>query len=335
MNKSLNLYRLIHLCAAVMILAASAVFANETGYDFIVAKDGSGDFTTIQQAIDASKAFPDKRISIFIKDGVYQEKVNVPSWNPKISLIGESREKTIISFDDHFEKIDRGRNSTFHTYTLQVQGNDFYAKNLTIQNTAGEVGQAVVLHVEADRAVFVNCSILGNQDTVYVAGEGARQYFRDCYIEGTTDFIFGEATAVFDHCTIHSKKDSYITAASTPDGIDFGLVFRNCELTADTEIDQVFLGRPWRDHAKTVFIKTEMGAHILAHGWHDWDKKNAQQTVFYAEHENSGPGYTPGERVEWSFQLNEKQAANYTLNQIFKGWEPLKAETNQVNKEEQ
>jgi len=182
--------------------------AQETTPDYVVAKDGSGDYTSIQAAIDGAKSFPPERITIFIENGVYDEKVKVHAWNPKITLIGESREKTVLTHDDHFDKIDRGRNSTFFTYTLLVQANDFHARNLPVRNTAGPVGQALALRVEGDRAVFENCRFLGHQDTVYAAGEGSRQYFKDCYIEGTTDFIFGPGTAVFEDCRIHSKADS-------------------------------------------------------------------------------------------------------------------------------
>lgn len=290
--------------------------------EYTVAKDGSGDFTSIQAAVDASKAFPPERITIYIKNGVYNEKVKVHSWNTKMSFIGEHKDSTIISWDDYFDKIDRGRNSTFYTYTVLVQGNDFHAENLTIENSAGEVGQAVALHVEADRVSFENCRLLGNQDTVYLAGEGSRQYFSNCYIEGTTDFIFGEATAVFENCTIHSKKNSYITAASTPKKVEYGFVFKGCTLTAAQGVNEVYLGRPWRDYAKTVFLNTRMGAHILPAGWHNWNKPDAEQRVFYAEFNNSGAGYKPNERVEWSHQLNKKEVQQYRVPIIFDGWNP-------------
>lgn len=291
-----------------------------------VAADGSGDYTSIQDAIDAAKAFPDERIEIFIRNGVYREKVKVHSWNTKLSLIGESVEHTIIVYDDYFGKIGRGRNSTFFTYTLLVEGVDFYAENLTIQNAAGPVGQAVALHVEADRCEFVNCRFIGFQDTLYLAGENARQYFSDCYIEGTTDFIFGEATALFHNCDIHSKSDSYITAASTPEGVEYGFVFIDCRLTAGEGVNRVFLGRPWRVFAKTVFIHTEMGAHICPEGWHNWGKEEAGKTVFYAEYQSYGPGANAAERVDWSRRLTSKQAKKYTMENIFRGWKPLSLE---------
>lgn len=300
----------------ILITSFSFVSA-QMQYEVIVAKDGSGDYTSIQEAIDNTKAFPDERITIFIKNGRYEEKVKVYSWNNMLTLKGESKEKTIITFDDYFDKIDKGRNSTFHTPTLLVQGNDFIAENLTIQNTAGPVGQAVALALEADRCVISNCIIKGNQDTVYTAGEGNRQCFYNCYIEGTTDFIFGEATVVFEKCTIHAKANSYITAASTPKNITYGYVFRDCELTARAEATKVYLGRPWRPYAKTVFINTQMGEFILPEGWHNWSKPNAEKTSFYAEYQNTGKGFKPEKRVSWSHQLTKKEAKKHSLENIF------------------
>jgi pectinesterase len=297
-------------------------------YDYVVAKDGSGDFTTIQSAIEACKSFPYQRIRIFVKNGIYHEKVFIPSWNTEISLVGESKDSTIISYDDYFKKINKGPNSTFYTATLLVQGNDFHAENLTIENTAGPVGQALALAVEADRCSFENCKFLGNQDTLYLAGENARQYFFNCYIEGTTDFIFGEATALFEKCTIRCKADSYITAASTPEGVSYGFVFKNCSIEAGPEVKNVFLGRPWRKCAKTVFINCKMGDFINPSGWSNWNKTDNYKTVFYAEYNPDSKATNNQERVSWSHQLTEAQAEKYNLKNIFMGlksWDPVKA----------
>jgi pectinesterase len=295
-------------------------------YDFIIATDGSGDFTTIQSAIEACKSFPYQRIKLFIKNGVYHEKVFIPSWNTKISLIGESKDSTIITYDDYFKKINKGPNSTFYTATVLVQANDFHAENITIENSAGPVGQAIALAVEADRCAFVNCKLIGSQDTLYVAGENARQYFNSCYIEGTTDFIFGEAIALFEKCIIKSKSNSYITAASTPENISYGLVFKSCVLTSAPEINKVYLGRPWRKYAKTVFINCNMGAFISAEGWDNWKNPDNEKTVFYAEYESKGPGANAKQRVSWSHQLSTEQASKYTIENIFRGrlkWNPI------------
>ena len=308
----------------VLLVSAPSVQA-QMDYEMTVAQDGSGDFTSIQEAINATKAFPDKPIVIHIKEGVYKEKVRVYSWNTKLTLKGEDAKKTIITYDDYFGKIDLGRNSTFHTYTMKVEANDFTAENLTIANTAGPVGQAVALHVEGDRNQFINCRILGHQDTLYAAGEGSRQYYKNCYIEGTTDFIFGEGVAVFDQCIIHSLSDSYITAASTPQDQSFGFVFLNSKLTAEKGVTEVSLGRPWRDYAKVVFLYSELGEHIIPEGWSNWGNTTRDHTAYYAEYRNTGAGSNTDQRVKWSQQLSKKEAQAYTVENILsgdEGWKP-------------
>ncbi len=289
-------------------------------HEITVAQDGSGDYTSIQAAIDATKAFPPQRVTIFIKNGIYNEKVRVPAWNTLLSLIGEDAEKTIITYNDHFKKIDRGRNSTFFTYTLLVEANDFYAENLTIENTAGMVGQAVALHIEGSRCVFKNCNIKGHQDTLYAGGEESTLYFSNCLIEGTTDFIFGAATALFKSCVIISKKDSYITAASTGKGKRFGFVFIDCTLKAWEGVKNVYLGRPWRPYAKTVFIRCSMEEHINPNGWKEWSNTENTSTTFYAEYNNAGPGSNTECRVSWSYRLSKKAAKEYLPENILGKW---------------
>ncbi len=296
------------VCA--LLVLASIVRA---GPSFVVAQDGSGDFNTIQGAIDAMKSFPPERITIHVRNGTYNEKVVVPEWNTRLSIVGEDASGTIISFDDYFARVDRGRNSTFFTPTMQVDADDFVARNLTIENTAGAVGQAVALAVNADRAVFRKVRLLGNQDTLYVTGDGNRMLFDECYIEGTTDFIFGGASAVFRSCTIHSKADSYVTAASTPEHAEFGLVFIGTRLTASADVKAAYLGRPWRRHAQTVFVDSIMGEHIVPAGWHNWGKVEAEKTALYAEYGSSGPGGDPAGRVSWSRQLSDSEAARFNI----------------------
>jgi len=308
MKRILNIY---------LLLFCSAVYA-QYKTEIYVEQDGTGDFTTIQEAIDRAKSFPDTRITIHIKNGVYEEKVKVHAWNSRLTLKGESAEGVIIRWDDYFNKMKRGRNSTFHTATLLVQGDDFRAENLTIENTAGPVGQAVALAVEADRCVFENCRMLGNQDTLYADGANARQHYQNCYIEGTTDFIFGGATALFENCTIHSKADSYITAASTPEGRSYGFVFRKCKLTAADGVNSVYLGRPWRSYAKTVFIECEMGGHIRPEGWHNWNSPEKERTVYYAERGNTGPGADTTKRVAWSKVLSDEEVKKYCAQEVLK-----------------
>ncbi len=283
-----------------------------------VAQDGSGDFTKIQDAIYASPAFPYEKVVINIKNGIYNEKVRIPEWNTHLTLIGESKENTIITFDDNFKKINLGRNSTFYTYTVLVEGDDFSASNLTIKNASGDHGQGIALSVVANRVKISNCAILGNQDTLYLSGNLVKQYFKDCYIEGTTDFIFGGATALFENCTINSIKSSYISAASTPENTPFGFVFKACTLTANPDATAVYLGRPWRIYAKTVYLNCTMGKQIRPEGWENWSKADAEKNTFYGEYNCKGEGAQTAKRVLWSHQLTKKEAEKYTTENILK-----------------
>jgi len=283
-------------------------------YKITVAKDGSGDYTYIQDAIDAMRVFATEPIVVYIKNGVYDEKIELPATKTDVSFIGESVEKTIITFNDH---TGRGKINTFTSFTAKIAGNRFTAENITFANSAGAVGQAVALHVESDKAVFKNCRFLGNQDTIFASGENSRQLFLNCYIEGTTDFIFGPSTAVFLNCIIHSKTNSYITAANTPQGKKYGFVFINCKLTADTAATKVYLGRPWRAYAKTVFVACELGKHIVPAGWNNWNDPKNEQTAYYAEYKNTGAGSDRSGRVSWSKALTEIEAKEYSVEKIF------------------
>ena len=320
---------------AVCLLLGGVVQAwSQPGYPsaLTVAKDGSGNYKTIQEAINVVRAYSPVHITITIKNGVYHEKVLVPAWVTNISFVGESRDSTIIEYNDYSGKFmfadtttNKTKMSTFNSWTFWVQGNDVDISNLTIRNTAGRVGQAVALHVDGDRFMIKNCNLLGNQDTLLTANDASRQLYFDCYIEGTTDFIFGAATAVFQNCTIKSLTNSYITAASTTDRQPFGYVFLNCKLIASAEAKQVYLGRPWRAYAKTVFIGCEMDEHIKPEGWHNWSNVQNEQTAYYAEYNNTGAGAATGKRVSWSKQLSKKEAKTYTWQNIFKGtspWDP-------------
>ena len=286
-----------------------------------VAQDGSGDYKTIQEAVNAVRDFTQLRVIIFIKKGVYHEKLVIPSWKTGITLMGEHPDSTIITNDDYSGKLfpggkdatGRDKFSTFTSYTVLIQGDDVILEYLTIRNTAGRVGQAVALHVEGDRCEVNHCRLLGNQDTLYVVG--SPQHFNDCFIEGTTDFIFGRATALFEYCTIKSLSNSFITAASTRD-YKFGFVFINCSLIADTGVTKVFLGRPWRPYARTVFINTDMGSHIAPAGWDNWRNAENEKTAYYAEYSSTGPGANPSGRVAWSHQLTKKEVKEYTKKNI-------------------
>jgi len=288
-----------------------------------VAQDGSGDFTSIQKAINSIRDFGPAEALIKIKSGIYNEKISIPPSKNKITLQGENQDNTIITNDDYSGKIDAlGETmTTFNSYTLLVMADDVRISNLTIQNTWCNKGQAVALHVEGDRFIIKNSKILGCQDTVYAGGNHSRQYYENCFIEGTTDFIFGAATAVFKNCTIKSLANSYIAAASTAQNKKYGFVFFDCQLIAKENVTKVFLGRPWRPFAKTVFINTEMGNHILPEGWNPWkgDKMfpDKEKTTYYAEYGSRGEGANASKRVDWSHQLTKKELKNYTLEKIF------------------
>ena len=330
-----NKHKLKRSCTGLLLLFISLFSLSATAQTYpptiTVAQDGSGNYKTIQEAVNSVRDLGQKRVSIFIKKGIYREKLIIPSWKTNISLIGESPESTIITGNDFSGKpVAAGRDnlglekySTYTSYTVLVQGNDVILENLTIENTAGRVGQAVALHVEGDRLIVRNCRILGNQDTLYTAKEESREYYENCYIEGTTDFIFGEATCVFQSCTIKALADSYITASAQRQNQKFGYVFFDCKLIAAPGVKRVYLGRPWRSYARTVFIRTEMGDHIIPEGWNPWkgDKMfpDKEKTVFYAEYKSTGPGAKTEQRVAWSHQLSKKEARKYTLKNIFKG----------------
>lgn len=298
--------------------------------NLLVAKDGSGDYTTIQEAIDAVRAYTPVHVTIKVKNGWYHEKVTIPAWVTNLSIMGESKENTIVSFEDYagkFFSIDTVSNKIKHTTytsaTWYVFGNDITMENLTIRNDAGRVGQAVALHVNGTRFILRNCNLIGNQDTLFATNDQSQQLYDQCYIEGTTDFIFGSATAVFNNCTINSLTNSYVTAASTLPHQQFGYVFLHCNLIANEACTKEYLGRPWRANAKTVFIQCNLGKHILPAGWHNWDNAANEQTAYYAEYQNTGAGANTKDRVGWSHQLTEQEAKAYTLANIFGSWNPL------------
>lgn len=296
----------------------------------VVSKDGKGNFTTIQKAVDAIENGSSQRTKIFIKAGIYKEKIIIPETKGRIILEGEDPEKTLITFNDFASKKNQeGKDiGTTGSATVFIYANDFTAKNISFENSAGRVGQAVAVLTTGDRIAFENCRFLGNQDTLYLKGaqdledktKPSRNYFKNCYIEGTTDYIFGAGTAVFEDCTIYSKETaSYITAASTPQQNSFGFVFINCNIAGNAKEHSVFLGRPWRPFAKTVYIKCTLNSTIKPEGWHNWNKPDAEKTAFYAEFHSKGSGANSASRVRWSHQLSQAEAKEYTPGNILKG----------------
>ena len=337
----MELNKLIFSIFYYFIISLPIAFGQKPSYpsEIIVSQDGTGNFATIQDAVNSVRDLLQQRVTIHIKKGIYHEKLIIPSWKTKVSLIGEDKENTIITNSDYSGKLIVGgkdafgkdKFTTYTSYTVLVQGNDFIAENLTIENASGPVGQAVALHVEGDRCEIRNCKLLGHQDTLYAATEGSRQLYVDCYIEGTTDFLFGEATAVFQDCTIKNLTNSYITAASTTPRQAFGFVLIHCKILADNQVNKVFLGRPWRPYAKTVYINCEMGGHIIPEGWNPWKGDamwpDKEKTAFYAEYGNTGAGASTVNRVSWSKQLTDEDVKQYTISNILGGkdnWNPMR-----------
>ncbi len=307
------------MVALLAAVGASAANKYDNPDTIVVARDGTGEFRNVAEALEVCRAFMDYHKVIYVKKGTYKEKIVVPQWLTNIEILGEDRDNTVITYDDHanikLPGTDRGM-GTFRTYTIKVQGSGITFRNITIENNSPRMGQAVALHTEGDRIILVNCRLLGHQDTVYTGTAGTRLLFKDCYIEGTTDFIFGPATAWFEDCEIHSKANSYITAASTPKEQPYGYVFNRCRLTADTAVTKVYLGRPWRDYGYTLFMNCELGGHIRPEGWHHWQKER-EQTARYAEYNNHGAGAETSKRVAWSHQLTKKEAGKITMSAVF------------------
>ena len=312
-----------HILTSIFMLMAFAALQAASPYDnadtLVVARDGTGQFRTVDEAIEVCRAFMDYHKVIFVKKGVYKEKLVIPSWLQNIEICGEDRDQTIITYDDHANIRTPERPNgmgTFRTYTIKVEGNDITFKNITIENNSARLGQAVALHTEGDRLTFINCRFLGHQDTIYTGVAGTRLFFKDCYIEGTTDFIFGPSTAWFEHCDIFCKANSYITAASTPQEITYGYIFNNCTVSCAPDVTKVYLGRPWRDYGYTLFMHCSLPAQIRPEGWHHWEEQR-KQTARYLEFENTGEGAATDKRAAWSRQLTKKEAKAVTLQNVF------------------
>jgi pectinesterase len=307
----------------LLLLAGQAVAQQVR---LVVAPDGSGDYRTVQQALDAVPSGQTKPTIIFIKKGTYKEKLTLAEGKNFVQLVGEDAATTILTYDDYAQKktVDGKDIGTSGSPSFFMRATDFLAENLTFANSAGPVGQAVAVWVGGDRVRFKNCRFLGNQDTIYTAGR--RQYYQNCYIEGTTDFLFGAATAWFEQCELYCKKGgSYLTAASTLDTVRYGYVFNRCRIIGDAPADSYYLGRPWRPNAKVVFLNCELSPAIKLAGWHNWGKVSNETTAYYAEFNNRGPGAASAtQRVPWSHQLTKAEAKRYTPTHVFGPWNPTR-----------
>ncbi|MDR6884365.1 pectinesterase family protein [Bacillus sp. 3255] len=307
--------------------------------------------TDVRMEMEAKEGARKGHTVIYVRSGVYKEKLRITK--PGISVIGESAETTIVTYDDYAKKLFPNGEPyhTFNSYTAFVGADDVTIEHLTIENTAGrgeDVGQALAAYADGDRVVFRDCRFLGHQDTLFtgplppkprdrstfggpregVPPRPVRQYYERCYIRGDVDFIFGSATAVFQDCEIESAGKGWVTAASTPEEVAYGYVFVRCKLTGEAPAESVGLGRPWRNYAKTAFLRCWLGPHIKREGWDPWNERECVATIVYAEYGNSGPGADTDCRVEWSKQLSEEEAAAYDVNRILAGqdgWSPIEA----------
>jgi pectinesterase len=335
--------------AAAILLAAGALSALARGpaaadapppagsREFVVAADGSGQYRSVQAAVDALPARSDEAVTIRVKPGTYAERVDIPRDRPPIRLVGEDAAKTVLIFNLHARTLgpDGRPLGTMRSSSTTVRANDFVAENVTFANsTPRDTAQALALAADGDRQAFRRCRFLGWQDTLYV-GAG-RKYFEECYVEGGVDFIFGPATAVFQGCEVCSKRHGYVTAASTPQDAAHGLVFLGCRLTAAADLPprSAYLGRPWRDHACVTFLDCELGAHVRPQGWHNWDKPEREKTARFAEYGSTGPGAAPEARVAWARQLGEREAKSITPRAVLRGkddWDPAAAAAGKNN----
>ncbi len=293
-------------------------------YNFVVNQNGVGDFLTVQEAINSVPDFRKNRTTIFIANGIYKEKLILPTTKTNVTFIGEDVNKTILTYDDFASKKNRfgEEKGTTGSSSFFVFGEGFIAQNITFENSSGSVGQAVAVRIESDKVIFENCKFLGNQDTLYPHGKNSRQYYKNCYIEGTIDFIFGWSTALFEECDIFCKSAGYITAASTLETTEFGFVFLKCKISGNAPLQSVYLGRPWRPYSKVAFIECNLDSIIKPEGWDNWRNPENEKTATYAEYKNSGTGADISKRVNWSNQLNDEQVKSYSLKNIFKDWDP-------------
>ncbi len=295
--------------------------------DITVAADGSGDYTTIQDAIDAVPTNSSTYTLIYIKNGTYEEPLDIASNQVKVILYGEDELGVIITYAT--EEVE-------DLATLTVNAKEFIAYNLSIVNTAGSTyGPAQALRQETDKLIFVNCRIIGNQDTF--RNRVGRSYFKNCYFEGTVDFIFGDGTCIFEDCDLYSKGGTAITAASTKEYVDFGYIFRNCRVSAASGVS-TYLGRPWREYAAVAFINCELPDNIKSEGWYNWGDEAKEETSRYAEYMNYGPGADPDSRVDWANMMVKTEADNYETLEVLKNtassssvvdnWNPYKVLAN-------
>lgn len=329
---------LTNVVALLTLLCAFACACEAKGapVELVVAADGSAKYRTVQEAVMAVPAgTADTPVVIRIRPGTYKEIVYVQREKRFFKLVGEDASKTVITYDlnANMKGLDGKPIGTFRTPSVQIDADDFTADNITFENSAGPVGQALAVRVDGDRVVFRNCRFLGWQDTLLL--NRGRQYFEYCYVEGHVDFIFGAATAFFERCHIHALKDGYLTAASTPDNQPYGFVFDHCRITAAAPTVKTYLGRPWRAYSAVTFLNTEMSGAVRPEGWHNWNFPEREKTVRYAEYGSNGPGANDAARVAWARRLTKSEAKAVTPERVLAGadgWNPKTGKTRSKSK---
>jgi len=319
-------------------MTALAADAPATKYDAVVAADGSGTYTDLPDAIAAAPDHGSNAFMVLIKPGTYQGQFVIPEEKARLKLVGTDVTNTILTGSlNQNEPGPDGGHARYNNASVELLANDFHAENITFQNTSGDHGQALAMRADSDRNVFEHCRFLGWQDTLLV--NTGRYYFTNCYIEGRVDFIYGNATAVFDRCEMHSKNGGHVTAANTPKSQPYGLVFMDCRLTGDpkpwlapngvpantNQPPMADLGRPWRPYASVTYLRCEMGDHIKPEGWNNWRNATNELTARFSEYHSTGPGANPDQRVKWAHQLTDEQAQSCTIEKILGGedhWRP-------------
>ncbi|MGF7139436.1 pectinesterase family protein [Roseimarinus sediminis] len=339
-----------HLLFLLTLLVSGFSVAAQTGAsdaDMVVALDGSGDFVSLQEAINSAPSNSQRPTVIYIKRGLYDtEKLFIPSDKKNITLVGESRDETIISY--HIYDCSGGKcpaddaakwtgDNIRTSATLTIHGEGFRAENLTIRNTAGPVGQAQAITVRSDKTVFINCQLEGYQDTIYFWNDGLRAYFRNCLVTGRTDYIYGGGIAFFDACEIRSWGGGWITAPSTEAAEDYGFVFYECAITyaensprAGDDGSKIRLGRPWHNYPKVAWLYCQFTEMIHPEGWGDtWNMDYAATSdqLHLYEYKNTGPGADMSQRANWAGlrALSDDEALNYTAEKVLAGndgWNP-------------
>ena len=308
--------------AAALFFLAAKLFAQT---NLFVAADGSAQFSTVQSAImSVPSGSRENPVIIHLAPGTYQELIYIQREKRFFKLLGTNPTNTVLSFNLYagITNAEGKPIGTFKTPSTTIDADDFSAENLTFENSAGPVGQALAIRVDGDRAAFRNCKFLGWQDTILL--NRGRQYFENGYVCGHVDYIFGAATAWFEKCEIHALRDGYLTAASTPVDNAFGYVFSHCKITGEPGV-KTFLGRPWRIYASTIFLNCEMSEAVRPEGWNDWKKLEAHTTARYAEFNSTGDGASPTNRPDWTKQLTEAEAKRITVEKVLNGadgWNP-------------